>query len=285
MSAIRPPITGESFAILLSNTFDDGLPVFLLPLRSCKMPKWQVDEDGNYCNVRFDVAEDYYLMRFLATNDATGVRRCSKGLYALLGPEASPKFAWSRHRSAASWMARYRNKRYMFDREVKRYTAQHSRSRVGKTRTRLPTAPPTIKTVGFGDRRAGSPISYDIPPTNSTLPVCNSPLRGQCSTEIFSSPTPAFNISRANVSVAPTRNADSANKILALENLRAYLMTEKARAAALARASQLLHRGELAQPPPPQVTTYRAGGSKGTLRPHAATKPYERVCLMICFYF
>ncbi|KAJ7111686.1 hypothetical protein C8R44DRAFT_742071 [Mycena epipterygia] len=51
-----------------------------------------------------------------------------------------------------SWMARYKNNRFEFERAIKQYTAHRNgdttTKRPAEIHARLPTAPPVIKTVG-----------------------------------------------------------------------------------------------------------------------------------------
>ncbi|KAJ7801188.1 hypothetical protein B0H14DRAFT_2615605 [Mycena olivaceomarginata] len=53
--------------------------------------------------------------------DAAGIRRRQRELYTRLGPKANPPFEWSRHRTAKSWMTRYRNRRAAFEKDVRKY--------------------------------------------------------------------------------------------------------------------------------------------------------------------
>ncbi|KAJ7815894.1 hypothetical protein B0H14DRAFT_3475799 [Mycena olivaceomarginata] len=95
----------------------------------------------------------------LATHDPTGkcTRRSKGELYARLGPKANPLSEWSRHRTAQSWMNRYRKKGPTFEgirkyyRETLPIAAQNAppiaaRNVRPRPRHRMPTAPPVIKT-------------------------------------------------------------------------------------------------------------------------------------------
>ncbi|KAK7053502.1 hypothetical protein R3P38DRAFT_2850657 [Favolaschia claudopus] len=141
------------------------------------MPKTSAIGD-NYRNVRFDSSEDELLADFIAKQDATATKRYSQDFYAVLGPEASEKFSWSRHRPAKSWMTRYKNKHVEFDRRVQRYSArEHPGSSTPKS------AAKTLRTYG---RKSANTIPSsrqyapshrqpeDVQPLGSPLVLSNS---------------------------------------------------------------------------------------------------------------
>ncbi|KAJ6552980.1 hypothetical protein B0H19DRAFT_1236143 [Mycena capillaripes] len=108
-------------------------------------------DGGGYLNAR----EDYELTKFFVAEALTDVHHFGEKLYAVLGPQASDKFSWSRHRSADSWRSRYKNNHREFELKIKHYGAQRNgRSRVEKrvqvvpapVSTPVPAAPVRITT-------------------------------------------------------------------------------------------------------------------------------------------
>ncbi|KAJ7759768.1 hypothetical protein DFH07DRAFT_817129 [Mycena maculata] len=108
------------------------------------MPTIEPDEHGGYHNVKFTRVEDYRLVKFIATEESPQLPRGGKKLYAVLGPQASDQYSWSRHRSSQSWMARYKNYSYLFDLRIKQFKAEHSDSNVRQSHILQVTSKPAV---------------------------------------------------------------------------------------------------------------------------------------------
>ncbi|KAJ7111737.1 hypothetical protein C8R44DRAFT_856407 [Mycena epipterygia] len=223
------------------------------------MPKSSPDKPGNYRNVRFTAEEDKRLVKFLTVQDKQGTRRFSKTLFAVLGHTASTEFAWSRHRPWQSWMARYKNNRFMFERAIKQYIAHRNgdttAKRPAEIHARLPTAPPVIKTV-----RKPTTLTVELSPPRSRLPTApQGPPSNKCTQE------------------------------MALATLKSHLEAEQA---AQYATTPRYHRRELAHPsypprtnmistltsdPSPPGTSVRTGLSAALISPPRGATSLEHV--------
>ncbi|KAJ7759767.1 hypothetical protein DFH07DRAFT_1023351 [Mycena maculata] len=86
--------------------------------------------------------EDKHLVKFISAHGVHTVDRRGSKLYAVLGPEASDEFAWSRKHPAKSWRDRYTASVSKVDAVVTQYERKMMQP------ARLPTTPPPIKTLG-----------------------------------------------------------------------------------------------------------------------------------------
>ncbi|KAJ7149484.1 hypothetical protein C8R43DRAFT_503800 [Mycena crocata] len=155
------------------------------------MPKCKPDSR----NVKFTREEDHRLVKFIAMHDVAGTRGRHKAFFDVLGPKAFEDLDWSRHRSAESWRSRYKSKTCAFDQAARNYRTGESRPRPVKVPPRLPTAPPTIRSMSF--QRSDTAFSTDTNVTRSASWTTTTTSRSTPSV------TASSVLSRAKVRVVP----------------------------------------------------------------------------------
>ncbi|KAJ7149479.1 hypothetical protein C8R43DRAFT_1007226 [Mycena crocata] len=143
-----------------------------------KHPVQATVKHGEYHNVKFSAAEDDDLVQYLATYSGAALGRSSRDLYDVLGQHASDKFAWSRHRQAASWRSRYANNKKMFDKKIDSYKLRemetpratgvttHVVPSISKPKAPTVTAPTSSASSATEAKKRKRPTDEDISTTS-----------------------------------------------------------------------------------------------------------------------